>query len=325
MTNPEIERLLTRYATGSLSEQERRVLFEAALQDQTVFDALQIEEPLRDVLADAASRQEIAAALEGPAHAEKRTPWWRGTWVVALAAGVATACVAIVLLARWQSESRSRFQTASASRPEAALSSGAPGRVPQSREGVGERYLTGIEPSPAPETKKQITPRATPAAARPAPRPPAPVAGGARAGDKQAQTDAAAGREKALRELGLAGKRQVVAMSKSFSSRNSALAAISVLRNGQSLGSTDTLSDGDSFQVRAVSPITGTVELFEQNPAGESKSLATEQVETGQVLTLPSTPLTLSGSEVLTVVFTAEQNKQTRTIQLDAGKPPVVR
>ena len=40
MTRDEARRLMSSYATGSLSEAERRLLFEAALEDQDLFDEL---------------------------------------------------------------------------------------------------------------------------------------------------------------------------------------------------------------------------------------------------------------------------------------------
>jgi len=44
----EIRRLLGGYATGTLTDDERTLLFSAALEDQSLFDALADEEALRE-------------------------------------------------------------------------------------------------------------------------------------------------------------------------------------------------------------------------------------------------------------------------------------
>ena len=48
------EQILGGYATGTLTEEEKRKLFETALHDQTLFDALADEEALRVLLANPA-------------------------------------------------------------------------------------------------------------------------------------------------------------------------------------------------------------------------------------------------------------------------------
>ena len=52
MSREEIQKLLGGYATDTLSEAERRALFEAALEDQELFDALAKEQALREVFED---------------------------------------------------------------------------------------------------------------------------------------------------------------------------------------------------------------------------------------------------------------------------------
>ncbi|MBI3132228.1 MAG: hypothetical protein HYZ13_12985 [Acidobacteria bacterium] len=70
------EKLLGGYATGTLTEAERRELFAAALEHQVLFDALADEEALRELLADPAARAELLAAL-AEAPAPKVLPFWR--------------------------------------------------------------------------------------------------------------------------------------------------------------------------------------------------------------------------------------------------------
>ncbi len=67
MSREDIQKLLGGYATDTLSEAERRALFEAALDDQELFDALAKEEALRDVLRDRSARLQLMEAL-GPAR-----------------------------------------------------------------------------------------------------------------------------------------------------------------------------------------------------------------------------------------------------------------
>lgn len=66
MSKDEARKLLGGYATGSLTDAERRVLFEAALQDQELFDELAGEQVLKEVLDEPGARQRLISALEPP-------------------------------------------------------------------------------------------------------------------------------------------------------------------------------------------------------------------------------------------------------------------
>jgi hypothetical protein len=92
MTQEEIHKLLGGYATNTLTERERAALFEAVLEDQDLFDALQNEDALRELLADTVSREQIRQAL-APA---RRVPGMRRPWLIG-AAGVAAAVVAVAI------------------------------------------------------------------------------------------------------------------------------------------------------------------------------------------------------------------------------------
>jgi hypothetical protein len=91
MSKEEIRKLLGGYATNTLTASERSALFEAALDDQELFDALQQEQALKDVLADPRARAEIRQALDRPRP--KRAPWW--SW----GGAIATVAAAVVLVA----------------------------------------------------------------------------------------------------------------------------------------------------------------------------------------------------------------------------------
>jgi hypothetical protein len=90
MSREEIQKLLGGYATGTLTAAEQTVLFEAALEDQELFDALGREQALRDLLRDPASRAHLLAALDEP-----RLTWGQraGRWIFGNAVGLAAvAC-----------------------------------------------------------------------------------------------------------------------------------------------------------------------------------------------------------------------------------------
>lgn len=94
MTQEEIRKLLGGYAANTLTERERTALFEAALEDQELFNALQNEEALRDLLADPVSREQIRQALKPtPRRTLWMQPWLIGTASVAVAAVIAIAVV----------------------------------------------------------------------------------------------------------------------------------------------------------------------------------------------------------------------------------------
>lgn len=62
----DVRNLLGGYATGTLTEDEKRVLFEAALHDDTVFAALADEQALKELLDDSAVRAQLLQAAEDP-------------------------------------------------------------------------------------------------------------------------------------------------------------------------------------------------------------------------------------------------------------------
>jgi hypothetical protein len=64
MKPEEIRYFLGGYASGTLSQEEQRQLFAAALEDQELFNALADEEALKEVLDDPESRGYLQAALE---------------------------------------------------------------------------------------------------------------------------------------------------------------------------------------------------------------------------------------------------------------------
>jgi Carboxypeptidase regulatory-like domain len=84
MSRDDIQKLLGGYATGTLTPEEQQALFEAALSDQELFDALAHEEALREVLSDPSARAQLLASMDdAPAPWYQR--WWRPAVVMASA------------------------------------------------------------------------------------------------------------------------------------------------------------------------------------------------------------------------------------------------
>lgn len=102
MSRDEIQKLLGGYATDTLSDAERRALFEAAIEDQELFDALAKEQALRDVLQDPSVRQQLIVAL-GPAResfAVRAWHWLRQPAALAMAGGMAALLIVAGLVLR---------------------------------------------------------------------------------------------------------------------------------------------------------------------------------------------------------------------------------
>ena len=98
MSREDLHKLLGGYATGNLTAEEQQALFEAALNDQELFDELAREQSLRDLLRDPAAKAGLLAALdERPARWYQRLGGWRPALAVA---GCAAMVVVAVLLVR---------------------------------------------------------------------------------------------------------------------------------------------------------------------------------------------------------------------------------
>jgi hypothetical protein len=96
VTRDEVRKLIGGYATGSLTEAERKVLFEAALNDQELFDELAGEQILKELIESPGVRDRLVSALRPP-HAE-RSPWWLRPWPwMGLAGAVAAAVVVLTV------------------------------------------------------------------------------------------------------------------------------------------------------------------------------------------------------------------------------------
>lgn len=86
-----IQRLIGGYATGTLSEKQRKLLFEAALEDQELFDELARDQALKELLEAPGVKQRLLASIETPAPRDwwrHPLPWLMGGSVLAISAGL---------------------------------------------------------------------------------------------------------------------------------------------------------------------------------------------------------------------------------------------
>ena len=100
MTQDEIRKLLGGYATNELSADERRILFEAALEDQELFNALENEDALRELLADPVSRDQVRRALAAPVASRRRPAFWSRRWILGVAIPAVVALIIVAIMNR---------------------------------------------------------------------------------------------------------------------------------------------------------------------------------------------------------------------------------
>jgi hypothetical protein len=87
MSRDEARKLLGGYATGLLTEAERTALFQAALEDQELFDELAGEQAMKEVLDEPGARRRLIAALEPPRR-HREWIWAAAAVTIAIVIGV---------------------------------------------------------------------------------------------------------------------------------------------------------------------------------------------------------------------------------------------
>src|SRR3984885_15478419 len=100
MTQDEIRKLLGGYAANELTADERRILFEAALEDQELFNALENEDALRELLADPVSRDQVRRALAAPVASRRRPAFWSRRWILGVAIPAVVALIIVAIMNR---------------------------------------------------------------------------------------------------------------------------------------------------------------------------------------------------------------------------------
>ena len=207
MTRDEIRGLIGGYATGSLSEAERKLLFEAALDDQELFDELAREQALKELLEAPGVKPRLIGALAP----QLQKAWWAKAWIWAATGAFAVAVIAGFVLFQKPREVQIAQVTAPAPVPEPP----APPPIlspPSAPAPVIPKQAVPI--APAPVSKKTPPPQrdiealaAVPAPARPlAPQPaPAVGTGAIPAGDSGAGAGGGGGGGRGGRAAGFGG------------------------------------------------------------------------------------------------------------------------
>ena len=96
MTPDDARKLIGGYATGNLSDEERKALFDAALIDQDLFDSLVKEQALKGVLDEPSSRKYLLDQLQPRRRFFGSLSAWR--WAAAGSLALATVSIAVVIL-----------------------------------------------------------------------------------------------------------------------------------------------------------------------------------------------------------------------------------
>lgn len=102
MSEHELEKLLGGFAAGTLTAEERNMLYTAALHDQQLFNGLADEQALKELLSDPAVRRRLLQALNqtspsGAGGSLSWLDWFRRPASLAFAGSLAVAVFAVVL------------------------------------------------------------------------------------------------------------------------------------------------------------------------------------------------------------------------------------
>jgi hypothetical protein len=102
MSEHDLEKLLGGFAADTLTPEEKQALYTVALQDQQLFNALADEQALKELLSDPDVRRRLLASLKqksvsGADGSLSWLDWFRRPAGLAIAGGLATAALAVVL------------------------------------------------------------------------------------------------------------------------------------------------------------------------------------------------------------------------------------
>ena len=100
------EKLIGGWVAGTLTKEERKLLLDASLSNQALFDALADEEGMRELLADPTVRRQLSALLASSSQPVAAAPasletWWRWLFrpapIAAFSAGVLAVLAFVVV------------------------------------------------------------------------------------------------------------------------------------------------------------------------------------------------------------------------------------
>ena len=280
MTQDEIRKLLGGYATNALSADERRILFQAALEDQELFNALQDEDNLRELLADPVTREQLRRVLEAPDRSVRRPSFWSRRWMFGVAIPALAAVILIVVMNRANAPRLIAPASEVASAPPTQRREPPP-LAPPKREVPAPK----LEAS-APQAKKELAPIQLESARKAVPA----AAPGFMAALSRPVPDA-------IRQQFATG---FVVSAPLY---EGPLVQYSLVRSGP---------NGDALRVNVTSGVAGYIALYEVDAAGNSKQVYPENqpatlVLAGSTTQIPSAPITISqaGDKLRLVVVPA--------------------
>jgi hypothetical protein len=261
MTQEEIRKLLGGYATDSLTEGERAALFEAALDDQELFDALQNEDALRELLADPVTRAQIQQTLERGGRGPSWVPrgWLMGGFGLAAAAAIV---IAVFVWPRQPQQQTVARQIVNAPR--------------QMAENRVEPKIEASPAAPAPKPKtlaRRVRPRVAATAA--------PV---------QAQDQPALLAEAVV--AGLPAPVPALAAATTGALYQGPLVRYSVIRSGPA---------GDAIRLEVVSQLAGNLSLYRRDPEGQWQRLypvntPSVAIAANAAYQIPENPIAIPGN-----------------------------
>jgi len=284
MSREEIEKLLGGYATDTLDAAERRALYEAALEDQELFDALAKEQALREVLQDPPARQQLIQAL-GPARDSLAAGAWR--WLrrpALLAGGLAALLIAAGLVVLRQPKPAARREAimarAIAPTPETGppASSAAPERV--FRAPAATRKLQPLARPPKPPTLSSSNEVQAPEVPLPAEPVPLPAAAARQV----------VGLPTGQAMLPMAKVKQAKAVASLAAKAGLTYSLLLEGGNGEYLPAAPgaVFHPGDSVRIQVEPNDSGHIYLFQKSDPSTWNTVANMPVEKGQRYVLPS-------------------------------------
>lgn len=321
MSREEIQKLLGGYATGTLSEAERRALFEAALEDQELFDALAKEEALREVLEDPTARRQLIAAL-GPERG-----WWnrmRRPLALALAGGLAAVLIVgglVLRNSRQVARPEAMVADAIAPQPRAALPRAMEPLAATPRQNRAVRL-----PPPALQERSELATAKLPAGslAAPADQASGAAAIGGLAGAAESKKQVADARRAPL----MAPRAAKAAVSAAAATAIPAVEYTLLLRNSDGVylpaAESGVFHAGDSLRLQVRARQSGYLNLFRRERQAGWNLVAGQSVEQGQSYVLPPAGGVQSDTpervELLLVLSGSADNAL--KAELDAGAAP---
>ena len=315
MSKEEIRRLLGGYATNTLTESERNALFEAALDDQELFNVLQQEQALKNLLDDPASRAEIRQALEQPTgrvHGAGRMRWW------AFGGAASAVAAAAILFVVFHNNIQRPTELASA---EKAPSPVAPAASEQKTAPVpAEPPQRNSKPTASPATVRSSQAPAAPAAAPP-PIIPSPVQAEAVQSFRQQNAGTPiAGRMQDRIALANAPAAEAIGNLRAPLLRYALLKLDPGGKDFRAVSEAD-LKPGDLVRLQVSATLPGQLRLSHLDQTGEWQRVADLAVQANSGYTIPDSPIQVMDNSQKYRLTLETSGPQAQTLTGIAGGP----